>query len=733
MSVYQTNGRPLSQQALYQQKLRHGVYDSPGKPIVGVNSNASDAAALLAASSDLTVKPSYERLHAAPEAHTAALAAKFNLIPAWKREATDPYADSAAASAKVAKPVETQTDLGIPLYNKGSVYRQASANSTSTMTSRTTPEKLVMKHGLASKTSTISTSSLNIGKISQVADKNSSKLLNDRFNPEADFRSGVQSQPAEFLTADEEKLAAQSASRSLTMKHGAGYSDSVSAQKRSDTFKASDVVDATLLAAATARANERLNSIRSTAPADLKEQAKLYSRALATAQKNSDERLKAHNAGTVDLGGGLFLPISEIDKLASLIVQPVLLDIGSKAAAQRESDNVAKEKQLELVKQHQLFKIDALVKRQHEKLDREQAQKERVEANEAKKAGEDEAYTAYQGERNAEVDAKTQELRELQEKHAGEKEALLKEKQDNEERVTEEETGLITGRKEELEGMQSERDEILKPTLDELKEETAKLTELTDSKTQLTSEVEASEKTNAEYEAKLAELKDQLEKTAAEIEQHKKDVEETAAKREETDKEVAELQGHSATELENADKSHKELDDQLAQLEKEKEEHIATKVSHKKEISLEIEDKIKEEHKINKELPEHLQLEIDEARFKDTGSLFSAEPVVTKHEAPAPVVAPIPTTPAKGVATEKKKGFRSRLKAAFNTPSPARTAPATVASTLQPKRSVVESKKSVPVTSAESSKDRASEVSNFDEELSIKGQSKKGGLFKEEI
>jgi hypothetical protein len=55
-AYYATEGKPLSQTALYQQRLRSGVYSNPGSN-VGVNSNASDTAALLAASPDLTVKP----------------------------------------------------------------------------------------------------------------------------------------------------------------------------------------------------------------------------------------------------------------------------------------------------------------------------------------------------------------------------------------------------------------------------------------------------------------------------------------------------------------------------------------------------------------------------------------------------------------------------------------------------------------------------------------------------
>lgn len=734
MSVYQSNGKPLSQQALYQQKQRQGVYSTPGKPSVGVASSASDAAALLAASSDLSVKPSYERLQAAPDAHAAALAAKKEPITAWSRETTDASADAAASNARYTPAASsTKSDLGVPLsYNKGSIYKRATANSTATMTSRTTPEKLVSKHGLSSKPSAATT--LDIGKISQIADKNSSSTLNKRFNPEQDYRHGIPIKPAEFLTEDEEKMAAQSAGRSLTMKHGGGYTDSVSSQKRTSTFKALDVVDATLLAAANKKAAERLSSLSLTGGVSLREQAQLYSKALVAAQKNSEDRLKAHKAGMIDLGGGLSLPSSEVDKLANLIVAPVLEDLGTKATAQREADQVKAEKQSELKKLHLKFKKEDESRKIAEKVQRLKEKDARIAANEEKKKGEDEKLAAYQAERNTEVDGKNTELKELKAKFATEKEDLLSKKKANEDRITEEETGLIKGRKDELETMQKEKDEILQPTLEELEVESGKLKELTDSKDQLSSEVESGKKLKAEREAKIAELKEKLEKTKASIESATKEHEDYLSKREATDKEVSELQESTTKALEGAEASHKELDEEITNLEKEKEEHISTKASHKKEILLEIDEKVKGEHAINKELPEHMQEEIDEDKVRDTGSLFSvdeskaakkeAKIEETKVENKEPVV---PKAVKKDeVPTTKKKGLRSRLINAFKTPvrpePQAKRSPATVGNMLgksESKASKVENQES-------------SEISNYEEEISLR-DNQKGGVFKEEI
>ncbi|GME83531.1 unnamed protein product [Ambrosiozyma monospora] len=101
-SVYQTNGRPLSEEAIYKAKLKYGVYKNPAKVNLGVDASASDTAALLASASDLSIHP-YKR-ELSSEAATAALIAKTDSAPkAWKRESFAPEAEYAAISAKSQK------------------------------------------------------------------------------------------------------------------------------------------------------------------------------------------------------------------------------------------------------------------------------------------------------------------------------------------------------------------------------------------------------------------------------------------------------------------------------------------------------------------------------------------------------------------------------------------------------------------------------------------------------
>lgn len=652
MSVYQNNGRPLSQQALYQQKLRLGIYDSPGKPSVGVSSNASDAAALLAASSDLTVNPTYERTKVAPEAHTAALAAKKSDTSSWSRTSTDPYADAAAASAKAAPAsAAAKLDLGIPSsYNKSSVYNQARTNSANSMTSRTTPEKVVSKHGLASKTAP-SSSPLNIAKISQIADQNSSLMINKRFNPENDYRSGINSSKSD-------PAASAAVSAPQLMKHGSGHSDAVASQRRTQSFQASEVVDAALLAAASAKATERLNSISSTSSLDIKQRAQVYSKALAAAQRDSEARLSNHKSGMIDLGGGLSLPVSEVDKLANLIVQPVLDDLGLKAEAQRESDAKQKRKKFELIQLHQKAKREDEERKMAEKAEREKEKEERIAAHEQEKAAEDEKVKEFEAEQLLIVDGKQKELDDLKASHAEEQEALLKDKTDNDARIEEEESKLIADRKEELEKMQAEKDEIMKPITDELDEETGKLTELKSERDAAKAEYEETQKINDERAAKVAELKQKLEEATQGIEQHNALLQEILPKREALDTEVGELEESSAAQLLNADQAKEELDKETADLEKQKLEYTNTKASNKKDILKMHEDRVADAHKVNNELPEHLREPVDEKKLLDTGSLFSVE---------EPVKVPVQKE-AKASFPEKAKrrrSLREKLKHTF--------------------------------------------------------------------
>lgn len=699
MSVYLN--QKLSPQAIYQQKLKQGVYHSPGLPTVGVNSSASDAAALLAASTDLTVKPSYERT-VATEAHTAAVAAK--------KQKPQPEVKNTSSSG---------IGVGVPSFTGSGIYAAASRNSTMSMSTRTEPEK-DYRSGLAPKAAD---ASLNIHKISEVATKNSSKSLNLRFNPELDYRSGLKQKPAEYLNQEEEDLAADGAAASL--KHGAGASDAASLKTRSTSFKASDVVGSTLLGAANARAQERLQTL-SLEPGDFKAQAQAYANALAIAQKNSNERLKRNAEGHIDLGGGLTMTQKELDAMAALVVQPVLGDISAKASAQRDLDASAKTKQEELAKKHEKAKQEEVERKLKEKAELEKAKKERLDANEVRKEEERTKYADYQAEREEEMKQKVAELKAKEAQYAEEKETLLAEKLDNQARIDEEEQGLIDERKKELDEMQAEKDEILKPVLEELEVETSKLKEVTDARDQLREEVSTGETQQEEYEKKVAELKEKLETVKADIEKYTGHLEESTKTAEDTSKEVDELHQQLAQELKEAEDSHKDLDAKISDLETQHKDHLETKKEQKKLILKNLDERVKEEHAINAELPEHMRKEVNEKKLRDVGDLFADDEEAEKKpkveatkeaketKAPVSKVAAAPKPAGASAKNEKKSGLK-RFTKYFSSKPPKTAEPVPKAKTVKKEHLI-------------------SEASNADfDDISSSKEKNKGGLFKEEI
>ncbi|CAK9437898.1 uncharacterized protein LODBEIA_P22760 [Lodderomyces beijingensis] len=636
-SVYQTSGKPLSKEALYHQRLRQGIFQSPSGTIVGVNSNASDTAALLAASSDLTVKPSYER-SIAPEAHTAALAAKKQEHKDVKQIDQD-LSDAASASKHSVNSQYTSNGtpyttvrVGIPsALNKASIYKAAQQNSTHTMTSRIDPEKDIRRSGILSKQGK---SALDINKVNKLATKNSSKSLNSRFNPDLDYRSGLKkNKPTEFLDQSEEDLAAESAEAALSKTPSVPDYATIT---RSSTFKAKDVVTPSLLAAAAARADKRLSALNSNTPQSLKQQAQLYANALAVAQQKSDERSKNRQAGVINLGGGLTITIAELDKLASTYVQPVIKDIETKADAKREIEASKKQRKLELKAAHEKAKQEEYAAKVKEKQEIEKAKTAREQENEKLKKAEDLKLTKHEKERNGEVDDKQKEYEELEKKHAEEKKQLLADKKQNQDEIDKEETAKKEERTKELKDLQDEKDEIIQPTLDELKEENAKLKEVTDARDELKKEVKAAEKQQKDYEAELQDLDEQYKKAESEIEKYTTDLEETTIKHEKTDKELADLKTKHEETTTSAEKEHRDLDAKIAELEKEKKEKTEEKGQKKSDILKALDLRAKEEHRINDELPPHLKRDLDDAKLKDTSSIFSeeVEPPTKKAEEP---------------------------------------------------------------------------------------------------
>ncbi|OWB76410.1 hypothetical protein B5S32_g561 [[Candida] boidinii] len=220
-SVYQTDGRPLSEEAIYKAKVKYGVYQNPSKQSLGVDPSASDTAALLAASTNLEIHP-YRRELAA-DAATAALIAKNDSAPkAWKRVNVAPEAEYAAISAKSqASYPFNQSDASEILSN--SDYEESAASSVLKKSANSvardalqdlydfddvrsgkvsfTNSKLKLSTNLDHRSGITTDPSrsmdasrkMKIGDITRAATLSASKAIDQRINPMAlDYRSGLQ-------------------------------------------------------------------------------------------------------------------------------------------------------------------------------------------------------------------------------------------------------------------------------------------------------------------------------------------------------------------------------------------------------------------------------------------------------------------------------------------------------------------------------------------------------------
>lgn len=610
-STYQVEGKPLSRAAQYQQKLKLGVFFSPSNPSLGVSTNASDTAALLASSSDLTVKPTYER-EVGREASIAAVSVRSISAQKGKK------GDEGEVSYKVR--------YGVPQYDQGSIYKVASQKSGSTMTQRTNPA-MDQRLGLATKSAA---ASLNVQKLNSKATEKSSKSLHSRFNPELDYRSGIQrTLPAEYLNQKEEDLAANSAAALL--KHGGSATERASAVDRLNAFKAKDVLYPQLLAAANDKAQGRLKTISSISPVDMRLQVKLYASALAEAQRRSNVRTKNRELGMVDLGGGLLIPQNELDKKASLIVDPILDDLNTRALSLRDHDQVLTAKAEELALLHAKAKEEETAKRQQEKEKFEEDKREKEREDEQRRNEEDAKFEDYKKDKEGVLQNTLNELKELENKYAEERVNLLSQRDENNQRIENEENELRESYRKELVDMQAEKDDQLKPTLDELQAEQMKLKELQEKRDKAQAEHDKKKQLNDEYKVKLEELENNLKNTRDDIEYYKVEFEKASEDHATLRRQTDELKQKLKEEYNTSDKSHRDLDASLRKLETDKENQTKDLSRKENEIKEKTDRRIQNEHEYNNELPQHLRHEVPEKKYKDVGNLFDdVEPL--KHE-----------------------------------------------------------------------------------------------------
>lgn len=645
-SVYQTNGKPLSPEALYKAKLKYGIYNNPTTQSIGVPSSsaASDTAALLANSTDLSIEP-YKRQLAA-DAQTAALFARKDTAPQkWSKDYIDHDAASAAISAKslktqiIKKPSDNSSNAAAASVLSKDSKSLASSNLASLY------EFDAVRNGTKN-----SHASLNIEKLSKASKERADTLINSRINPTRDSsRLGLASK--ETNNDHLEKFAAVGALASQNVK------PPQDPNLEAKAIYKNSLVDPKVLAKARLNADRTLTGIdKHLGEQDLFLNPEFNKIAIQIAQSHSTKRIASSDK--INLGGGLFMTQEELDSIASKIVNPVLEDISAKAKKQREKDLEIQKKKEEQIKLHRQVKLQQQAKKLEEKRLKEEAKLNRRKEMEQEKEKQRQAKLELEKAKKEELSKHQDILTAKQKEEERLKKELLAKKQAEEERIQDESTKAEKQRSKELQDAKEERDLKLAPILDQLKIETDKLAVLNEEK-QAIQDITDSQVKNTENARNLL-IASQTELTNAEtqLELIKQDIaksndeSETLIKESELKKQEAEVALKKSNEI--------EAEALLKQAEIDKEKAIVENERLKLELELEnykIEI-LEQEKKIAEILPPTKKEEVESKDVKPETATKGA--TATESSSPKET-SELPTTIVTGTGTvDISKNFQSQ-------------------------------------------------------------------------
>lgn len=546
-SVYQTNGKPLSPEALYKAKLKYGIYHNPTTQSIGVpsSSGASDTAALLATSTDLSIEP-YKRQLAA-DAQTAALFARKDTAPKkWTKDYIDTDAASAAISAKSLKKQVVATSNSDFANSNAAAASVLSKDSRSLASSNLASlyEFDAVRNGTKN-----SHASLNIEKLSKASKEHANTMISSRINPERDSsRLGLSSKTDED-DSHLEKFAAVGALASQN------YKAPIDPNLEATAIYRNSLVDPKVLAKARLNADHTLIGINKyLGEKDLFLNPDYNKIAIQIAQSHAQKRIASSDK--INLGGGLFMTQQELDSIASKIVNPVLEDITSKAKKQREKDAEVAKKKEEQIKLHRQFKLEQQSKKLEEKRLKEEAKVQRRKEMEQEKQKQKDAKLELERSKKEELSKHQDILTAKQKEEERTKKELLAKKQAEEERIQDESTKAEQQRSKELQDAKEERDLKLAPIVEKLRIETDKLAVLNEEKQAIQDITDSQIKNTENANALLLASQDELTNAVQQLDLIKEQIEnattesEKLAKESELKKQEAEVALKKSNEVE---------------------------------------------------------------------------------------------------------------------------------------------------------------------------------------
>ncbi|CAN6642102.1 hypothetical protein TRVA0_019S00628 [Trichomonascus vanleenenianus] len=369
--------------AQYNKQLRHGIYNSPGSPVVGVSSTSSGEAALLATQSDLSPNL-WQRESAAPAAGTAALlATQSNKSPQiWKPDSSATAATAALYAKDHPSTVSSSDDNGVN-YKLESASAKAALQAHKTpaaeMAAQALPEAYAWRGGESTleenefkgasvkvfqqdrenqlrRSKSLGSSEHagfgNIGDIEETARQNAAQRLSHLNATKPSIYATKPSEYAGLGVGNKRDSMASSHYSSIheddnVLKNSAAAAAAniLMTQKREEDRRHQQQLQEALrqhdalMTAARARAESSLSEIdRRVLEKNPLADTRFNAAAYEIAEKKGKERMENH--GKINIGGGMFMTQSEIEAIAQRNVAPVLSEISERAEQQRQDDEV---------------------------------------------------------------------------------------------------------------------------------------------------------------------------------------------------------------------------------------------------------------------------------------------------------------------------------------------------------------------------------------------------------
>ncbi|ODV63158.1 uncharacterized protein ASCRUDRAFT_68925 [Ascoidea rubescens DSM 1968] len=463
--IYQSDGKPLSKAAIYQNNLKTGLYINPNSPSTGLPSNyKGTSAAVKAVNTDLSV-PVYRR-DLSSEAASAALNAKSDSSPvAWKREKVDSGAENAALKARNQSQKTTSLANSIKPFsskslNSSSIFANSAAKSLSSKDACSfAGERLPDLYTLDSpRTSNHKSNNknFNINKLHEKANKNANDNIKERLSPsKINHRIGVPSTKANSIVSSQYSSAgALKSTRSNTI-----TSDLQNSNNSSNHAKISQM-DLKVLEQAKLIANQKLKQIdEQNGKTYLLGNPEFNAHAMKIAQQKANERYQKNTQleGKINVGLGKYVNAVDVNNLARSNIAPVIEDINAAVAEQRRIDFEYEEEQRLIAEEQQRLKNEnyqnaLLSKRQKKEEKLEKKRNIQAQKHENKHLKED-----LINENEAELRQKEQHLAQLKAQESQLQQEIEKEKSDILEKYRKEENDLILKTKNQISILKREK------------------------------------------------------------------------------------------------------------------------------------------------------------------------------------------------------------------------------------------------------------------------------------